>query len=58
MKIDWDNLANAWEQGWLAAYWSGRGYEAVEGKPFPTPEHLTEDLIEWNPYRMEGGADE
>lgn len=50
-----DRLAKAWEQGWLSAYYSDRAHE-VEGRlDLEVPIHLTEDIIEWNPYR-EGGA--
>ena len=52
--------ADAWQRGYLYAYWQERGYPADESSTKPAPSHLTDPdidtdgpgpLIAWNPYR-------
>jgi hypothetical protein len=41
----------AWEQGFLASYYEERGWNVFGQSDLKVPDHLTEDIIEWNPYR-------
>lgn len=42
-----EGLPNAWDRGYSFAYWQERGY----GDRDDIPDHLTDQLREWNPYR-------
>lgn len=42
--------AGAWQEGYLCSYDQERGGHGVG--PIPVPEHLADDLMQWNPYRI------
>lgn len=41
-------MASAWQRGYLYSYYQERGY--VDDGTADVPEHLTDDIVEWNPH--------